>query len=512
MVPRQDQSPAIKDLIKKVISRALGAAGLLTLSCVALSWAPSQAAPQVAPWHLDRINQRTLPLDGNVTRPQATGSGIDIYVIDVNVRRTHEQFGGRAKPGWNAITRTADKSTDIFPSGCVGHGTHVAGLAAGSTVGVASGANVIPVIVLDCENGDGELDDVVAGVNWIRQHHQSGRLAIANLSLGVDLGVDGERLNDAIRALIADGVVVTVAAGNNLGVAPVDACKVAPPNEPQVITVAASTSSDRIASYSYQGSCVDIIAPGGEAGATIESSWSTADNAYGGSAGTSMASPLVAGYAAILAGQQPTLCPSQIFDAVVSRATPNAVQGLVAGTPNKLLYLDASPVIGTTTPGVPTNITLSASNRAIYATWDTPCDGGSAITAFNLQVLRAGVPVRNIIVPAGTNAVRIPGLQNGVAYKVAVNAVNVVGAGAWSTTSPRIKPLDMRHGTTYLASTIITGDGNTNVKFSVRAVSASVCAVQAAPLRLVARSVGTCRLSVLPRNASVRVIHKVRIS
>ena len=110
----------------------------------------AQSAPVSAPWHLDRINQQALPLDGDVSHGPLSGQGIDIYIVDTGVRDTHEQLVNRAIAGLDV--RTADGSSVVNPPGsdCDGHGTHVAGLAAGTTVGVATGARVISVRVLDC--------------------------------------------------------------------------------------------------------------------------------------------------------------------------------------------------------------------------------------------------------------------------------------------------------------------------------------------------------------------------
>jgi subtilisin family serine protease len=130
----------------------------------------------------------------------------------------------------------------------------VSSIAVGNSVGVARGSRLLSVQVLDCD-GNGEVPNVVEGIERVIDHHTSGRLAVANLSLGVDIGDDGDAINAAIRRLIADGVIVIVAAGNgNSAGRPVDACMIAPANEPQAITVAAVDWNDKQSSYSNFGS------------------------------------------------------------------------------------------------------------------------------------------------------------------------------------------------------------------------------------------------------------------
>ena len=169
------------------------------------------SAPVTTPWHLDRLNQVALPLDGNSALGALTGAGIDVYIIDTGVRGTHEQLAGRVVPGIDIPTQNGDAPVNPPTSDCDGHGTHVAGLAAGSTVGVAPQARIISVRVLDCA-GDGSIADVVDALRWVRGHHRSGVAAIANLSLGVDLGDDGAEIDEQVLAMIKEGIVVTVAA------------------------------------------------------------------------------------------------------------------------------------------------------------------------------------------------------------------------------------------------------------------------------------------------------------
>ena len=258
----------------------LALVGSLAFTGVGIESARSAAV--VNPWNIDRINQATLPLDGNASLGPLTGAGIDIYIVDTGVRPTHEQLAGRVAAGLDVPTENENSVVDPVSSDCDGHGTHVASTAAGATVGVAVQARIISVRVLDC-NGDGEVVDVVKALEWIRADHVSGRTAIANLSLGVDLGDDGTAIIEMVRELVADGVIMVVAAGNGDSSGKgIDACRIAPGSEPLSFTVGAVTKSDSVATYSNYGPCVDIWAPGGDRVSPINAAWFRSDVDYAG--------------------------------------------------------------------------------------------------------------------------------------------------------------------------------------------------------------------------------------
>ena len=276
-------------------------------------------------WGLDRIDQRSLPLNSSYTYP-SSGSGVTAYVIDTGIRTTHRDFGGQAV--WGTNTTGDGRNTD-----CNGHGTHVAGTVGGTAYGVAKAVRLVAVKVLDCEGG-GSLSGVVAGVDWVTAHHGSGP-AVANLSLGAP--GSSSALEQAVRTSISDGVVYAVAAGNDNS----DACGYTPARTAPAITVNASTRTDGRASFSNYGSCTDIFAPG----AAITSAWYTSDTATNTISGTSMAAPHVAGAAARILGANPTATPAQVWTTLSANATASKITDPGPGSPNRLLYLP-----GTTTP------------------------------------------------------------------------------------------------------------------------------------------------------------------
>ena len=244
------------------------------------------------PWGLDRIDQRSRPLSGTFTYTR-TGSGVRAYVIDTGIRPTHTQFGGRASVAYDAL---GGNGID-----CNGHGTHVAGTIGGSTYGVAKSVSIRGVRVLNC-SGSGSWSAIIAGINWVRTNHV--KPAVANLSLG---GGANSSVDTAINNLITAGVTVVVAAGNSNA----NACNYSPARVASAITVGSTTSSDARSSFSNYGSCLDIFAPG----SSILSAWSTSDTATNTISGTSMASPHVAGVAALYL-QGSTATPATCGEAI----------------------------------------------------------------------------------------------------------------------------------------------------------------------------------------------------
>jgi aqualysin 1 len=270
-----------------------------------------------ATWGLDRIGQRDLPLNG-VYSYTTTGAGVNAYIIDTGIRRTHTQFGGRAVFGFDAVGDGRNGND------CNGHGTHVSGTVGGSTYGVAKSVRLFAVRVLNC-SGSGTNSGVIAGVNWVTANHISP--AVANMSLG---GGASSALDTAVSNSIAAGVTYAIAAGNSN----TDASTQSPARVSAAITVGASTINDARASFSNFGSVVDIFAPG----QNITSAWNTSDTATNTISGTSMATPHVAGVVARFLQANPSASPATARNAIVNAATLNHLSGIPTGTANRLLF------------------------------------------------------------------------------------------------------------------------------------------------------------------------------
>lgn len=267
------------------------------------------------PWGLDRIDQRNRPLSATYTY-NWTGSGVRVYVIDTGIRTAHTQFGGRASDVFDAFGGNGQD--------CNGHGTHVSGTVGGSTYGVAKSALLRGVRVLDC-NGSGSNSGVIAGVDWVRQNFIAP--AVANMSLG---GGASSAVDTAVNNLSNAGVAVAVAAGNSNA----NACNSSPARAANAITTGSTTSTDARSSFSNFGTCLDIFAPG----SGILSAWFSSNTATATLSGTSMASPHVAGVAALYKQANPSASATTVRNAIVNNATTNVITNAGTGSPNRLLY------------------------------------------------------------------------------------------------------------------------------------------------------------------------------
>ena len=426
-------------------------------------------------WGLDRIDQTSSTLDRKF-RYGNDGTGVDIYVIDTGIRRTHTEFTGRVAAGY--VVPSVGSTTD---DDC-GHGTHVAGIAAGTTYGVAKKATIVPIKIFPggsvtiCKGGT-TVDAFVAGINWILANKTAGKPAVANLSLGLD--VASTTLDTSVRNLAAVMPVI-VAAGNDgtstgnegyvaLGsnsTAKSPACTSRKPDPdrnnqltPSILTVGATggisnnafTREDDEARYSNHGPCVDIFAPG----TNIKSAWPAtfdsdgdgindagandfagrySDTATYNNSGTSMATPFVAGAAALLLQTLKTASPAEITSQILATATKDAVTlmprvGSPNASPRLLLYTCTSNC----PPSAPKDVTVARAGRTdITVTWKAPdTDGGSAVTSYTATAAAGtGTPITCTV-----NALTctLSGLIAGTSYSITVAATNSMGAGASST-------------------------------------------------------------------------------
>ncbi|XVU23621.1 S8 family serine peptidase [Actinoplanes sp. CA-054009] len=310
-------------------------------------------------WGLDRIDQRPAKLTKSFT-PTDDGSAVRAYVIDTGIRITHSEFaGGRATYGYDAV------DGDAFAADCNGHGTHVAGTIGGTRYGVAKRVRLVAVRVLDCE-GEGSLSQVIAGVDWVTAN--AVKPAVANMSMG---GAFSPALEASIQKSIDSGVSYVVAAGNE----DVNATNTSPAGLPAAITVGATDKKDRRAGFSNFGASLDLFAPG----VGIRSAYAWSNSASAVMDGTSMASPHVAGAAALALDANPGMSPAQVRNYLVTYSTKNKVKD-AHGSPNRLLFVPRPPA----KPAIKSSSIVVAAQRAAKITLSAGRKGSWSITAGRL--------------------------------------------------------------------------------------------------------------------------------
>ncbi|WP_326558270.1 S8 family peptidase [Micromonospora sp. NBC_01796] len=422
-------------------------------------------------WGLDRIDQRNLPLNNSYTYPN-NGAGVRAYIIDTGIRFAHNDFGGRAVTGFDAVDGgSADDGN--------GHGTHVAGTVGGTAYGVAKGVTLVGVRVLD-NGGSGSYAGVIAGIDWVTGDHDPGERAVANMSLG---GGFDQGVNDAVTRSIADGVVYGLAAGNEYSS---NACNVSPASTPNGITVGATESNDAKASYSNIGTCLDIFAPG----SAITSAWSTSNTATNTISGTSMATPHVVGAAALVLSASPSYTPQQVRDKLVNDATNGVVTGAGTGSPNKLLYIgnvvpptqdfsiSVAPGAGTVNPGQSVTATVSTATTVgspqSVALTASGLPSGATATFSPASITSGGSSTLTIsttsATPSGTYTVSITGTgpvtTQATSYSLTVN-------GAPGCTQTNGNDVAIPDNTTVESTITVSGcarNGRTNATVAVNIV------------------------------------------
>ncbi len=365
-----------------------------------------------ATWGLDRIDQRDRPLNGTYTY-ETVAANVDVYVIDTGIRATHTEFGGRVSTfGFTAI------SDGNGTNDCNGHGTHVSGTIGGATYGVAKSVTLHAVRVLDC-SGSGSTSGVIAGVDWVTANRTLP--AVANMSLG---GGASTALDDAVRRSVAAGVTYAIAAGNSNA----DACSSSPARVSQALTVGSSTSGDVRSSFSNFGTCVDLFAPG----SSITSAWNTSDTATNTISGTSMATPHVAGVAALYLANDPGATPSTVHAALVNNASVNKLSSIGTGSPNRLLY----SIFGATPIDTPPSASFTFSCGGASCTFDgTVSSDDHGITRYawdfgDGQGDSSGAVVGHTYASSGTFTVRLTVTDTANQTDTEAQSVTVTTGGA----------------------------------------------------------------------------------
>jgi subtilisin family serine protease len=419
------------------------------------------------PWGLDRIDQRLLPLDAAFT-PAGDGAGVRLFVVDTGVRADHADFGSRVTGGFTAIA-DGRGATD-----CNGHGTHVAGTAAGATFGVAKSATIVPVRVLDC-NGSGTMSGVVAGLDWVAGQLGSSP-AVVNMSLG---GGASATLDAAVRSVVTSGATVVAAAGNSNA----DACNYSPARVSEAVTVGATDRTDTRASFSNFGRCLDLFAPG----VAIPSAWHTSRTATAQLSGTSMAAPHAAGVAALLLAADRSLSPAQVEAALVELATTSQVKSAGRQSPNRLLFQEKAAAAPApepapeptpepeptpapeptpepapeptpepepapapdepeaSAPDAPSISRVRVKGQDATVQWRLGSDGGSALTAVTLRAYRDGALHDTLTLPGTATEATMRNLPAG-SYTFTVSATNEAGESAESAPSTAVSVSEGKGG------------------------------------------------------------------
>ena len=402
-----------------------------------------------APWHLDRTDQAALPLNQSYGyKDQELGAGVRVYIVDTGVNSSHTEFSGRLAPGYSAVGSDTTNTED-----CNGHGTHVAGLAAGTTYGAAKAATIVPVRVLDCD-GNGSLLGVLLGLDWVAKNTNVGEPAVVNMSLG---GEANSYLNNAVTSLTDQGLAFVVAAGNT----GTDACNTEPARVAGAITVAASSQNDTWPSFSNFGSCVDIVAPG----VALTSAWIGSSSGVAGSSGTSMSAAVVSGIVAtqMSYGYQ---TPKALSDALSAAAVKGIITGIPAATANSLLQNTVSFTVAGAAPGqeqtpidltgdesvisivdpitdpapaltVPTTYakpTVAVTESSVIASWVIP-QQVNAITGQTLRLYSGSLLIAEYQLGSTATSYLLTQLATGVVYSVTIAGVNLNGVGVFSANS-----------------------------------------------------------------------------
>lgn len=271
----------------------------------------------ILPWHVDRIDQASLPLDFNYS-PIGDGNGVDVYILDSGINYDHEEFESRAKyGGYDPVDAYNGDDSSVpkqYGRDCHGHGTHVASLCGGKTYGSAKKVNVYSIRVLACNNA-APWSVVIDGLDYVSKvFPQRGRPVVLSMSLS---GAYHRTVNDIVEKLTSEGITVVTVAGNGKA----DSCSRSPASANSAITVGASSSVDGLYSSTNYGLCVDVFAPGSR----ILAADHNCTNCSKYLSGTSMAAPIVSGIVAVHLSRKPRLTPSAVKQLLISETVDDVL-------------------------------------------------------------------------------------------------------------------------------------------------------------------------------------------
>jgi subtilisin family serine protease len=438
----------------------------------------------VPSWGLDRLDQIFAPLNKRFTYPN-TASNVHAYVVDTGIRISHTEFGGRASYGYDFV------DNDPVADDCAGHGTHVAGTIGGTNYGVAKEAALVGVRVLNCE-GRGTDAGVIAGIDWVTAN--AVKPAVVNVSLG---GSASSALDTAVERSIASGLTYAVAAGND----GIDACQQSPARTANAITVGATDEADFRAWFSNHGSCLDIFAPGHD----IPSSVSDSDTAIEKYSGTSMASPHVAGAAALALSANPTWTPAQVRNFLVYGGTRRVVRNVAtyAGTTDVMLRIGTGAVPQVT--GL--RSLVNGKNISVGATGATPVQPISAPATMGDQE-------KFTTAAAGTGYITFASWVNGKFLSVTNGGTGPLVANASAVTdAERFAPVVNGDGTVSLLSKLtnkyvtVPNNGNSPLTATADAILQAEKFIWASPTAVVVlRSHVNNKLVTTPNNGASALI------
>ena len=294
------------------------------------------------PWHTSRVDQKNLPINKKYCPPN-DGEGVDIYILDTGINYCHEDFClNRSRfAGYSPVVSPTNPNSN--GKDCHGHGTHVAALAVGGIHGIARKARVYSLPVVDCQ-GRGSNINIILALNYVAQRAIGNpeRRTIISMSLTAPLS---RAVNEAIERVsqpdeLPQGILVVAAAGNFKR----DACQFSPASSKHAVTVGGTAKDDHLYWRSLDGTnfgrCVDIFAPG----ADVTSASSSSCNGEAVMSGTSMATPIVSGAAAIIWTEEMDLTQAEVKQKLISQSTLDVLDfskltpSQRRVTPNRLVY------------------------------------------------------------------------------------------------------------------------------------------------------------------------------